>query len=166
MTTVELVEEKGDDGVTTIVRRPRPLLDVFCDGACSGSPGPGGWAWAADSGNLQDSGYEPSTTNQRMELRAALEAIQTLGTRYRLCVVSDSAYVINCFEDRWHLGWKDGRKRDGKPISNWDLWEPLIDVVLSRGVQFRKVKGHSGDPGNEYVDRLAVKAKNEGRVRV
>lgn len=154
--------------MTTRIRRARPPLDVYTDGACSGNPGPGGWAWAADSGNLQDSGYEPLTTNQRMELRAALEAVQSLGARYRLCVVSDSAYLINCFEDRWHQSWERGRKKNGNggPISNWDLWEPLIEAVLRHRVQFRKVKGHSGDPGNDYVDALAVKAKNEGRARV
>lgn len=152
--------------MTTYVRRPRQPLDVYTDGACSGAPGPGGWAWAADSGNLQNSGYEPSTTNQRMELRAALEAIQALGAHYRVCIHSDSAYVINCFEDKWHLGWKNGRKRDGTPVSNWDLWAPLIEVVLKYNVTFNKVKGHSGNVGNEFVDKLAVKAKNDGRARV
>jgi ribonuclease HI len=152
--------------VTTRIRRARPHLDVYTDGACSGAPGPGAWAYAADSGNIQDSGYEPSTTNQRMELLAALEAVRALGSRYRLRIHSDSAYLINCFEDRWYLGWKNGRKRDGKPISNWDIWEPLIEAVLSKGVTFVKVKGHSGNAGNDYVDALAVKTKNEGRARV
>jgi ribonuclease HI len=141
---------------------------VYTDGACSGAPGPGGWAWAADSGNLQDSGYEPLTTNQRMELRAALEAAQTLGPRYRVCIHSDSAYVINCFTEQWYFGWRkrDWRTSAGKPVSNRDLWEPLIDAVLKHGVTFVKVKGHSGNVGNDYVDALAVRAKNEGRSRV
>jgi ribonuclease HI len=148
--------------VTVYVRRARPRLDVYTDGACSGAPGPGGWAWAADSGNLQDSGYEPSTTNQRMELRAALEAVQALGAQYRVTIHSDSAYLINCFEEGWHLSWKDGRKRDGSPVSNWDIWKPLIRAILKYRVDFVKVKGHSGNAGNDYVDRLAVKAKKSG----
>lgn len=154
--------------MTTVVRRPRPRLDVYTDGACSGAPGPGGWAWAADSGNLQDSGFEPLTTNQRMEMRAVLEAIQSLGSRYRITIHSDSAYVINCFEQNWWYSWrKNGwRSSQGKPVSNKDLWEPLIDAVISNHVKFVKVKGHSGNAGNEYVDRLAVQAKNSGRTRV
>lgn len=154
--------------VTTVVRRARPHLDVYTDGACSGSPGPGAWAWAADSGNIEDSGYEPSTTNQRMELLAALEAIRTLGSRYRITIFSDSAYLINCFEDRWYVGWRirGWRTAEGKPVSNKDIWEPLIELVLAKGVKFVKVKGHSGNVGNDYVDKLAVKTKNEGRARV
>lgn len=101
-----------------------------------------------------------------MELLAALEAVRALGKRYRVRIHSDSAYLINCFEDRWYLGWKNGRKRDGKPISNWDIWEPLIEVVLKYQVTFQKVKGHSGNVGNDYVDALAVRTKNEGRARV
>lgn len=154
--------------MTTYVRRPRPPLDVYTDGACSGAPGPGGWAWAADSGNLQDSGYEPLTTNQRMELRAALEAVQSLGARYRVIIYSDSAYLINCFEQQWYYGWRkrDWRTSEGKPVSNRDIWEPLIDVVLKYQVTFVKVKGHSGNVGNDYVDKLAVQAKNAGRAQV
>lgn len=153
--------------MTTVVRRARPHLDVYTDGACSGSPGPGAWAWAADSGNIEDSGYEPSTTNQRMELLAALEAIRSLGSRYRITIFSDSAYLINCFEDRWYVGWRTRgwRTAEGKPVSNRDIWEPLIELVLARGVKFVKVKGHSGNVGNDYVDKLAVKTKHEGRAR-
>lgn len=152
--------------MTTYVRRPRKAIDVYTDGACSGAPGPGAWAYAALSGWISKSAYEPSTTNQRMELRAVLEAVRDLGATHRITIFSDSAYVINCFEDRWYLGWKDGRKRDGKPISNWDIWEPLIEVVLKYRVKFVKVKGHSGNYGNDFVDKLAVKTKNEGRGRV
>jgi ribonuclease HI len=150
--------------VTTYVRRPRPPLDVYTDGACSGAPGPGAWAWAADSGNIEDFGYEPLTTNQRMELRAAQEAIQTLGPRYRLRVHSDSAYLVNCFEQQWYFGWRKRKWRtsQGTPVSNRDIWEPLIEAALKYKATFVKVKGHSGNPGNDYVDRLAVQAKHNG----
>jgi ribonuclease HI len=139
-----------------------PRFDVYTDGACSGSPGPGGWAWALakDPTGYWASGSAPSTTNQRMEMTAALEAISQLAPR-RLTVVTDSAYVMNCFTDKWYLGW---RKRgwvssQGKPVANRDIWEPLIEFVLANDVKFRKVKGHSGDKMNDYVDDLAVRAK-------
>ena len=154
--------------MTTYVKRPRPRLNVYTDGAVSGAPGPGAWAYAAQSGEIERSGYEPSTTNQRMEMRAVLEAVRDLGPRYRGTIHSDSAYVINCFTEKWYLGWRhrNWRTSEGKPVSNKDLWEPLIEVVLKYGVDFVKVKGHSGNPGNEYVDKLAVKTKNEGKARL
>lgn len=131
---------------------------AYTDGACSGNPGPGGWAWAVPGGRWA-SGAEPHTTNQRMEINAALEAVRAV--EGRLEVVSDSTYVVNCFRDRWYEGWhRRGWKNSKKePVANRDLWEPLIDLVLARGdVTFRWVKGHGGDPWNDLVDRLAVEA--------
>jgi len=131
---------------------------VYTDGACSGNPGPGGWAWAIPDGAFA-SGYESHTTNQRMEVRAVLSAVQA--NDGALDIVSDSTYVVNCFRDSWYVGW---RKRgwlnsQKKPVANRDLWEPLIDLVLARGnVTFRWVKGHGDDPMNDLVDRLAVQA--------
>jgi ribonuclease HI/uncharacterized phage-like protein YoqJ len=131
---------------------------AFTDGACSGNPGPGGWAWAVPDGPFA-SGAEAHTTNQRMEVTAAFEAVQAIPGR--LEVVSDSTYVVNCFRDRWHEGWiKRGWKNSKKePVANRDLWEPFIELVLARGdVTFRWVKGHSADVMNDLVDRLAVEA--------
>jgi ribonuclease HI len=94
-----------------------------------------------------------------MEITAALEAVQALPGE--LVVVSDSTYVVNCFRDRWWAGWeaRGWRNSAGKPVANRDLWEPLIDLYRARGdVTFRWVKGHSGDPMNDLVDRLAVEA--------
>jgi ribonuclease HI len=131
---------------------------VFTDGACSGNPGPGGWAWAvAPDGTRRGSGGEASTTNQRMELTAVLVALREVGTS-GVEVVSDSTYVVNCFRDGWwrnwrRNGWKNSQR---KPVANVDLWEPLIDLVDGSDVQFRWVKGHSGDPMNDLVDALAV----------
>lgn len=133
-------------------------LQVWTDGACSGNPGPGGWAWATKDGR-RGSGGEAATTNQRMEIRAVLEAVRSLGGP--LLVVSDSTYVVNCFRDGWWRGWlaRGWVNSAKKPVANRDLWEPLIDVVRERGdITFRWVKGHSGDPMNELVDRLAVEA--------
>ena len=136
---------------------------VFTDGACSGNPGPGGWAWAvAPTGEPWASGGAARTTNQRMEIQAALEALQTLGKEPGLIqVVSDSTYVVNCFRDRWWASWQARGWVNSKrqPVANRDLWEPLITLVQERGdVSFRWVKGHSGDPMNDLVDRLAVEA--------
>ncbi len=131
---------------------------VYTDGACAGNPGPGGWAWAVPDGPFA-SGADPATTNQRMEITAAFEAVKALPGR--LEVVSDSTYVVNCFRDRWHEGWvKRGWKNSQRqPVANRDLWEPFIALVLERGdVTFRWVKGHGGDPMNDLVDRLAVEA--------
>ena len=146
---IEDIAMPGDD---------RSVTRAFTDGACSGNPGPGGWAWAVDGGPYA-SGAEPRTTNQRMEISAALQAVRALDGP--LVIVSDSTYVVNCFRDRWWQGWQ----RRGwvnsakKPVANRDLWEPLIELVNERGdVTFEWVKGHSGDRMNDLVDRLAVEA--------
>ena len=133
-------------------------LQVWTDGACSGNPGPGGWAWATEDGR-QGSGAESPTTNQRMEIQAALEAVKALDGP--LTVVSDSTYVVNCFKDAWWKGWlaRGWVNSAKKPVANRDLWEPLITLYTERGdIAFRWVKGHSGDPMNDLVDQLAVKA--------
>lgn len=134
-------------------------IEVYTDGACSGNPGPGGWAWAvAPGGELHGSGGAAHTTNQRMEVQAVLEALQSVPGE--LTIVSDSTYVVNCFRDRWYVkwqrnGWKNSKK---EPVANVDLWQPLIALVEERRPQFRWVKGHSGDRMNDLVDRLAVAA--------
>ncbi len=131
--------------------------EVFTDGACSGNPGPGGWAWATRDGR-RDSGGDPSTTNQRMELQAVLEALRVLAGP--VVVNSDSTYVVNCFNERWYEGWlaRSWRNSQRKPVANRDLWEPLIDLYLDRSdeISFVWVKGHSGDEMNDLVDAMAV----------
>ncbi len=137
---------------------------VYTDGACSGNPGPGGWGWAvAPGGQPAGSGGEVSTTNQRMELTAVLEALQTLTAGRgdaRIEIVSDSTYVVNCFRDGWWKKWERNGWRNSKrqPVANDDLWRPLIDLYKTSDVEFRWVKGHSGDPMNDLVDALAVAA--------
>lgn len=131
------------------------MIEVYTDGACSGNPGPGGWAWAV-RGGPQDSGGELETTNQRMELRAALEAIRSLERPLR--VISDSTYVVNCFRDKWYEGWhrRGWKNTSNKPVANRDLWEPLVTEHLKGDIEWKWVKGHSGDPMNDLVDELAV----------
>ena len=134
------------------------LTIVYTDGACSGNPGPGGWAWAVPDGPFA-SGAEAHSTNQRMEISAVLHAVHAHDGP--LDVVSDSTYVVNCFRDKWYVGWRQRgwTNSQRKPVANRDLWEPLIDLVLARGdVTFRWVKGHGGDKMNDFVDQLAVEA--------
>jgi ribonuclease HI len=143
------------------------MTTVYTDGACSGNPGPGGWAWAVPGGRFA-SGAEAHTTNQRMEIHAVLDAVQTLDGP--IDIVSDSTYVVHCFRDRWWEGWlrKGWVNSAKKPVANRDLWEPLIDAYRAdpTRISFRWVKGHSGDPMNDLVDRLAVEAAlmQEGRA--
>jgi ribonuclease HI len=144
---------------------------IYTDGACSGNPGPGGWAWAiAPDGEPCGSGGEEHTTNQRMEIHAVLDALRTYsavaddqGAPMPIEIVSDSTYVVNCFRDKWWVkwernGWKNSKKQ---PVANVDLWKPLIELVVAGDVGFRWVKGHSGDRMNDLVDELAVKAVPE-----
>jgi ribonuclease HI len=138
---------------------------VYTDGACSGNPGPGGWAWAIPGGRWA-AGPEARTTNQRMEITAALEAVRAI--EGAVDVVSDSTYVVNCFRDHWWQGWmaRGWRNSAGKPVANQDLWVPLIELYRTRGdVGFRWVKGHGGDPFNDLVDRLAVEASLTQQAR-
>src|SRR3982751_1028593 len=148
---------------------PAPSSDptvVYTDGACSGNPGPGGWAWAVPNGP-SGSGSAPHTTNQRMEINAALDVLQTFVPSHAgpIEVVSDSTYVVNCFRDGWWKGWlaRGWKNSQKQPVANRDLWEPLIAAVRARAdgpgdVRFRWVKGHGGDPHNDKVDRMAVAA--------
>ncbi len=135
-------------------------VEVYTDGACRKNPGPGGWAWAVSpEGEPAGSGGEATSTNQRMEIRAVLEALRALPQR-PITVVSDSTYVVNCWRDKWWAkwqrnGWKNSQKQ---PVANRDLWEPLVELWQSSDVTMRWVKGHSGNRMNDLVDVLAVKA--------
>ena len=134
---------------------------AYTDGACSGNPGPGGWAWAVPGG-LYAAGFATHSTNQRMEITAAAEALVALPAP--LEIRSDSTYVVNCFRDRWWEGWlaRGWRNSQRKDVANRDLWEPFINNYRELGgagaVTFTWVKGHSGNEWNDVVDRLAVEA--------
>jgi ribonuclease HI len=144
-------------------------VSIYCDGACSGNPGPGGWAAIVIDGDEERelSGAEARTTNQRMEIRGALEGLRSLDRPRRVGVYSDSAYVVNCFRDKWYErwlrnGWKNAQK---KPVENRDLWEALIAEVERHQVTWHKVAGHSGHPLNDRADHLAVAAIDQIRAR-
>jgi ribonuclease HI len=153
------------------VPRPQPTpvppgaTVAYTDGACRGNPGPGGWAWAIPGGGWA-SGYDPATTNQRMEIMAAFEAVRSIEGPVH--VISDSTYVVNCFRDGWWKGWQQRGWKNSKkePVANRDLWEPFIELALDTGATFDWVKGHSGDPMNDVVDRLAVAASLHERGAV
>jgi ribonuclease HI len=133
---------------------------IHTDGACRGNPGPGGWAWAAGREHFA-SGHEPHTTNQRMEIKAVIEALREY-PEGPIEIVSDSTYVVKCFNDRWHAGWlrRGWKNSQGQPVKNRDLWEELFSLVLDspRPIAFSWVKGHSGDQMNDFVDALATEA--------
>jgi ribonuclease HI len=141
---------------------------VYTDGACSGNPGPGGWAWLVPHERWA-SGAENPSTNQRMELKAVLHALTRLDGP--LHVHSDSTYVVNCFRDDWWVGWerRGWKNSNRKPVANQDLWKPLIEIYKARDVLFTWVKGHSGDHWNDIADQLAVDAAvgrgSDGRIR-
>lgn len=149
----------------SLTTEPGPIRVVYTDGACRGNPGPGGWAWALDEDRFA-SGFDVDTTNQRMEILAAYQAVRSLDGL--LEVRSDSTYVVNCFVKQWYRGWhsRGWLNSQKQPVANRDLWEPFIDLVLGRGdVRFTWVKGHSTDTMNQLVDRLAVEASRVGEGR-
>lgn len=141
---------------------PRDRVIIYTDGACFGNPGPGGWAAILIDGPTEREifGAEPASTNQRMELTAAIEGLRALEGRRRAALYSDSAYVVNCFRDRWYDRWRRNgwRNAQGKPVDNRDLWETLLALSERHEVEWHKVAGHAGDPLNERVDRLARSA--------
>ncbi len=138
---------------------------IYTDGACSGNPGPGGWAAVIIHGAEEEeiSGKEEHTTNQRMELRAAAEALRRVSPGSKVKLNSDSAYLVNCFKQGWMKrwlvnGWRNSR---GEAVENRDLWQQLLELSSEREVQWIKVKGHSSDQLNRRCDELARAAISE-----
>ncbi len=140
-----------------------PEVTIYTDGACSGNPGPGGWGavimggGAADTEKREISGGELDTTNQRMELRAAIEALRALPGPSRVRLHSDSAYLINAFRLRWIPRWQlnGWQTKANKPVQNQDLWQDLLALTAKHQVEWCKVKGHSDDYYNNRCDELA-----------
>ena len=138
---------------------------IHTDGACRGNPGPGGWAWASGTDEFA-SGAAAHSTNQRMEVLAVIEALRDHPDG-PIEIVSYSNYVVKCFHDAWYVGWlrRGWKNSKGEPVANRDLWEALLPLVLESGreVTFSKVKGHSGDRMNDFVDELATRAADTQR---
>lgn len=142
---------------------------LYTDGACSGNPGPGGWAAVLCYGEHQKelSGSMGSTTNNRMELFAVISGLGALKTRCRVSVYSDSTYVVDAINQHWLEGWvrKGWKLSDGSSVANQDLWKLLQIVMNKHVVTFNKVKGHAEDPLNNRCDELARAAIKDYRQR-
>ena len=139
---------------------PQKKVTIYTDGACSGNPGPGGWAAILRYGTTERelSGGAPETTNNRMELTAVINALSALKEPCDVTVYSDSKYVIDAIEKGWAKSWRARGwiKSDKKPALNSDLWQQLLTLTAQHKVQFIWVKGHNEHPENERCDKLAV----------
>lgn len=137
-------------------------VQIYTDGACSGNPGPGGWAAILVVGEREKelSGAEKHTTNQRMEIKAAVEGLKALTRPCDVVLYSDSAYLVNCMTQKWYVKWKRSGwlNSSREPVKNQDLWEALLQAMEGHTLRFDKVKGHSGHSYNERCDELAREA--------
>lgn len=143
-------------------------VEIFTDGACRGNPGPGGWGALLRYGDVERElyGAEPETTNNRMELQAAIEALKALSQRCRVVLTTDSVYVRSGITD-WLEGWKQKgwKTASRKPVKNVDLWQALDEQNQRHEVAWHWVKGHSGHPENERADQLANRGIDEMQSR-
>lgn len=135
-------------------------VHIFTDGACKGNPGEGGWGALLKYGDAckELSGFEPDTTNNRMELTAVLQALYALREPCEVTLTTDSQYVVNSINKKWAYNWQSNGWRNAKrqPVANSDLWEALLNVLQVHSVTFVWVRGHNGHPENERCDALAV----------
>jgi ribonuclease HI len=145
------------------MQRAMKRVTIYTDGACSGNPGPGGWAAILVYGQheLELTGGEDETTNNRMELQAAIEALRKLREPCEIDLFTDSKYVLDGLT-KWLPGWKrkGWRTADGSPVKNRELWEDLDEETRRHKINWNWVRGHNGHPMNERVDVLAVKARD------
>lgn len=136
-------------------------VTIYTDGACSGNPGPGGWGVLLIFGEHERelSGGEAETTNNRMELTAAIEGLNALKNGCEVTLYTDSSYVKDGIT-QWLAGWKakGWKTASKKPVKNQDLWQALDDATQRHNIEWKWVKGHAGDPGNERADALATGA--------
>ena len=138
---------------------------VYTDGACSGNPGPGGWGalliWKGKKKEL--TGGEPNSTNNRMEMRAVIEALKALKRPCHVKIHSDSALIVNAFKQGWIENWikRGWKKANKKPVENQDLWKEMLQAMDNHKVSWIKVKGHADNELNNRVDRLAVEASKK-----
>ena len=141
---------------------------IYTDGACSYNPGPGGWGCVLLYGEHRKeiSGGERETTNNRMELTAAIKALEALNAPCRVDLYSDSAYLVNAFEQGWLNNWikRNWVKADKKPVENTDLWKRIVELINIHTVVFHKVKGHASNKENNRCDELATAAVKQYKV--
>ena len=140
-------------------------VSIYTDGACSGNPGPGGWAAILIYNGREKvlSGGEPQTTNNRMELLGVISALQALKEPCEVDLWSDSRYVIDALEKGWAQSWKEKgwRKADKTPAKNPDLWETLLQLTRQHLMHYHWVKGHAENPYNNRCDALAVQERDK-----
>jgi ribonuclease HI len=138
------------------------VVEIWTDGGCKPNPGPGGWGALLRYGETERelSGSDPATTNNRMELTAAASALEALKRPCRVVLHTDSEYVRNGME-RWVKGWVRNNWRNAAkdPVANYELWQRLLAAAKPHDIEWRWVRGHSGDVNNERVDRLATLAR-------
>jgi ribonuclease HI len=143
-------------------------VEIYTDGACSGNPGPGGWAAILKARGVEKeiSGFEQSTTNNRMELTAAIKALQCLNRPCRVRLYSDSAYLVSAFNQGWLANWQRNgwRNAAGDPVSNPDLWQSLLTAAQGHRIEWIKVKGHADNVLNNRCDQLAVAEIRKNRA--
>lgn len=141
---------------------------LWADGACSGNPGPGGWGIVVQGpdGETTDSRGYRNTTNNRMEMRGAIAALQHVPRGAQAILHTDSRYVVDAITKKWVEGWKrrGWRKADGGEVKNVDLWEEMSEALEGKRVRFQWVEGHAGDVNNERCDKLAVAATRGDRL--
>ncbi|MCR5610792.1 MAG: ribonuclease HI [Clostridiales bacterium] len=134
-------------------------VTLYTDGACSGNPGPGGWAAVLIYKDVKKelSGGEAHTTNNRMEVLAAIRGLEALNQPCKVNIYTDSSYLFNAFDKGWLFNWSKNnwKKADKKPVENQDLWEKLLSVARSHVIKWNKVKGHSDNELNNRCDELA-----------
>ena len=135
-------------------------IKIYTDGACSGNPGPGGWAAVLMYGDKKKeiSGGERDTTNNRMEMMAVISALETLKEPCEVDLYTDSQYIVNAIEQGWVYAWKKKGwiKSNKEPAKNPDLWEHLLKLLKHHKVKFHWIKGHADNPYNNRCDELAV----------
>lgn len=152
----------------TFKRGNMDVLKIYTDGACSGNPGPGGWAAVMLFGSARKeiSGFEPETTNNRMELRAAVEGLRAVKKQCKIELYSDSSYLVNAINNGWLDGWrKNGWRTSAKEdVKNKDLWLEIIELNHRLSPTYIKVKGHSDNVNNNRADELAVAAINASKL--
>lgn len=147
---------------TAFLGNTMPVIHLYTDGACSGNPGPGGWGSVLLLGDTirKLSGYEPQTTNNRMELQGVIKGLEALKRPCTVEITTDSKYVKNAFTEGWLAGWqRNGWKTSSRePVKNQDLWMIMCELQRIHSLSWKWVKGHSGDTYNEMCDQLARQA--------
>jgi len=144
-------------------------VEIYTDGACSNNPGPGGWAAILNYNGHEKEiyGYEPQTTNNRMELLAIVKSLESLKDACAVYIYTDSAYVFNAFTKHWINKWQVNNwiTYNKEPVANKDLWQRLIELGTKHRLEWHKVKGHSDNEINNRCDKLARKAIKEGDIK-